>query len=599
MSSSDSDADFDNERLSSLSHNFGASASRNNPLFIPELCYRIVELLGEKTDEHPEYRNKRSLANLAATCKYFTATLETVLYTQDIKDGELRGLKSIVFCEEDHIALGRLEKYPEELLKPYVDNVFNSIIDRDTPDGVVSDSCDYTMLHIAAHKLMYDTIEKLNELGATWTYVRNFQAILSYDELVKFSSSYPAFQSIFSNINWAPNLVCLIKKDNYTCKILANFWEESYPFVGQSAFPAGLLPVGAEDRMTLLHLHLLAVPKHIGADRAEKAIEEYPELINSPTGESQCSVYHIAVMAHSNFALSNLLVRKLNDEVPNFVDNRGCNPLHTAFKTSLQGSRGRTPKAQTGTTDALSTLLGWNMNPMMPHTMAPYQHPLLVMGEHAMVDWNGQNRVIKKNINDIAESEKRWAEAWGFGPVVFTINRCDSNGNTLLGYITRAIVHYHVESGSKPLEDLFSKIVKEYGADINLDVNSFRTPMPRPYIHSIRWMADHAIGRRRFKKLVNDLGGQLHPAEVAGTEAPALADVDFPPDQPHARCLPADHPYALKKPFHLAFIRKSASQRAEKRAETLQQHAIMVGFLVRDGHTQEEAVVKANQVLKL
>ncbi|UZP44215.1 hypothetical protein NXS19_012027 [Fusarium pseudograminearum] len=522
MSSSGSDADPDNERLSSLSHNFGPSASRNNPLFIPELFYLIVEALGEKTDERPEYRNKHSLANLAATCKYFAATLETVLYTQDIKDGELRGLKCIVFCEEDHVTLGRLNKYPEELLKPYVDTVFNSIINRDTPNGVVNDSCEYTMLHIAAHKLMYDTMKKLSELGATWT--------------------------IFSNVKWAPNLVCLIKKDRHACEILEKFWKESYPFVGQFPFPAGLLPVGAEDRMTLLHLHLLAVPKHIGADRAEKAIKEYPELINLPTGESQCSIYHIAVMAQSNFALSNLLIRRLRDRVPYFVDNQG---------------------SQTGTTDALSTLLRWDMNPMMPHTMAPYQHPLLVMGEHAMVDWNGQNRVIKKNIDDIAESEKRWAEAWGFGPVVFTINRCDSNGNTLLGYITKAIVGYHVETGSKPLEDLFSKIVTEYGADINLDVNSFRTPMPRPYIHSIRWMANHASGRRRFKKL------------------------------PHARCLPVDHPYALQKPFHLAFIRKSAPQLAEKRAADLQQHAIMVGFLVRNGHTQEEAVAKATQALKL
>ncbi|EKJ77155.1 hypothetical protein FPSE_02799 [Fusarium pseudograminearum CS3096] len=599
MSSSGSDADPDNERLSSLSHNFGPSASRNNPLFIPELFYLIVEALGEKTDERPEYRNKHSLANLAATCKYFAATLETVLYTQDIKDGELRGLKCIVFCEEDHVTLGRLNKYPEELLKPYVDTVFNSIINRDTPNGVVNDSCEYTMLHIAAHKLMYDTMKKLSELGATWTYVRNFQAILSYNERAKFFFSYPAFQSIFSNVKWAPNLVCLIKKDRHACEILEKFWKESYPFVGQFPFPAGLLPVGAEDRMTLLHLHLLAVPKHIGADRAEKAIKEYPELINLPTGESQCSIYHIAVMAQSNFALSNLLIRRLRDRVPYFVDNQGCNPLHTAFKQSLQGKHGRTPQAQTGTTDALSTLLRWDMNPMMPHTMAPYQHPLLVMGEHAMVDWNGQNRVIKKNIDDIAESEKRWAEAWGFGPVVFTINRCDSNGNTLLGYITKAIVGYHVETGSKPLEDLFSKIVTEYGADINLDVNSFRTPMPRPYIHSIRWMANHASGRRRFKKLVNDLGGQLHPAEVAGTEASTLADVDFPPDQPHARCLPVDHPYALQKPFHLAFIRKSAPQLAEKRAADLQQHAIMVGFLVRNGHTQEEAVAKATQALKL
>ncbi|KAG8357586.1 hypothetical protein FVEN_g12783 [Fusarium venenatum] len=37
-------------------------------------------------------------------------------------------------------------------------------------------------------------------------------------------------------------------------------------------------------------------------------------------------------------------------------------------------------------------------------------------------------------------------------------------------------------------------MIAECGADINLDVNTFPTPYNRPYIHSIKWMANHAIG---------------------------------------------------------------------------------------------------------
>uniref|UniRef100_A0A098DP01 Uncharacterized protein n=1 Tax=Gibberella zeae (strain ATCC MYA-4620 / CBS 123657 / FGSC 9075 / NRRL 31084 / PH-1) TaxID=229533 RepID=A0A098DP01_GIBZE len=73
-----------------------------------------------------------------------------------------RGRRSLtdhsILEKQGNLVLGlRFYMGQEGLLKPYVDNVFDSIIDRDTPDGV-----------------MYDTIKKLNELGAKWLYVKNW-----------------------------------------------------------------------------------------------------------------------------------------------------------------------------------------------------------------------------------------------------------------------------------------------------------------------------------------------------------------------------------------------------------------------------------------
>ncbi|GKT97903.1 hypothetical protein FLAG1_00096 [Fusarium langsethiae] len=602
---SDSD-DSNNERLGSslvLCNKSGDSDSQTKALFLPELTHMFIKALGEKTQDSPTYRNKRSLVNLGSTCKYFWTTIKVFLYTQDIKDRQLRGLKYAINRDDD-VAVSILNNYPLELLKPWVDVEFVSYVTRDppTPQGQpVRERCTYTMLHVAAIRNLYDTIGKLHELGATWTYGSNVSAVLSHAARAKLSTSFPMFHSVFGNAKWAPNLACLINKEHHTCEVLAQYWPEDYPFVGKFIYPTGLLP-GAprivECKMTLVHLFLLLVPARTRHDRVHKLLEQYPGLRQIPTTEYECSIYHIAVLANNHGVLISFLRQHImNDREPHFVDNRGFNPLHYAFVQSLQGNSGRTPQTPAGTTRTLAVLLDYRMNPMMPQTMAPYSHPLLIMAKYILVDWHGQCRVIKKNMEDIARYEKRWTRAWGLGPVVLTINRCDSQGNTVLGCITKAIVNYHVASGSKPLEKLFEKMVTEYHADINLDVNTFPTPTDRQYIHSVKWMADRATGRNRFKRLVNELGGRLHPAEVAHTEAPTLASANFPPDNLRAAHLPEDHPYALPEPFNVAFVERSQSELDKQQADMAVLRTNLIAFRLREGSTQEEAETQADGIL--
>ncbi|CEI39061.1 hypothetical protein FVEN_g10664 [Fusarium venenatum] len=607
MSSSDSDPD--NDRFSSslvLRETFEDSASQTNPLFIPELSNMIIEALGERTAESPKYLNKRSLANLAATCRYLAASIETLLYALDVEDEQLRGLKYAIFLD-DHMAISIMNKYPGELLKSCVDSVLDLEVDRDHPQNPqnpqnpqgaqvqVRETGTYTLLHIAAFNNMYDTIIKLHQLGAQWRYCKNIRALLTTEERDTLASSFPAFRSMFGNMNWAPNLACLVKKETYTCKLLTKYWPESFPFVGKFMYPNGPLPGSrvVEYTMTLVHLFLLRAPSQDMSRLVNKALKQYPELKDFPATEHQYSIYHLAVQAQNKTFLLDAWPG-VNDRVPHFVDNRGYNPLHLAFIESLKVNPGRNPRSQAGTTQVLQYLLGRRLNPMMPQTKAPYKTPLLMVARNVIIDWNGQNRVIKKNIEDIASAERRFTNAWGFGPVVYSMNRPDCNGNTVLRYITKAIINYHVASGSKPLENLFSRMVTEYGADINLDVNTFPTPYNRPYIHSIQWMADNSTGRRRFKVLVSELGGRFHAAEVAGAYAPTVATANFIDDEPHAPYLPHGHPYALAPPFNRAFIQRSPSEETRFQADVSISRAAFVTALVQDGVSQEEAEATAS-----
>ncbi|KAG8665522.1 hypothetical protein FPOAC1_010319 [Fusarium poae] len=68
---------------------------------------------------------------------------------------------------------------------------------------------------------------------------------------------------------------------------------------------------------------------------------------------------------------------------------------------------------------------------------------------------------------------------------------------TLLVVVGRSKIQ---QRGSRPLENLFVKLITDFNADINLDVNFAVTPYDRPYIHSIKWMADHSTGRNSFEQ---------------------------------------------------------------------------------------------------
>ncbi|KAM0240950.1 hypothetical protein ACHAPO_001752 [Fusarium lateritium] len=611
MSSSDSDnvmsgSDPDKGYYSSslvLRQTFGNSAPQTNPLFIPELVNMIIEALGERTVESPKYLNKRSLASLAVTCRYFAATVENLLYALDVEDEQLRGLKYAIFLD-DHMAISIMNKYPEELLRSCVDSVLDLEVDRDHPQNPqnphgaqvqVRETGTYTLLHIAAFNNMYKTIIKLHQLGAQWRYCKNIRALLTIEERDTLASSFPAFRSMFGNMNWAPNLVCLMRDQTNTCKLLIKYWPESFPYVGNFISPNGPLPGSrvVEYTMTLIHLYLLRAPSQDTSRLVKQALKKYPELKYFPTTEYQYSIYHLAVQVQNRTFLLDAWPG-VNDRIPHFVDNRGYNPLHLAFIESLKGNPGRNPRSQAGTTQVLQYLLGARLNPMMPQTKAPYKTPLLMVARNVIIDWNGQNRIIKKNIEDIASAERRFTHAWGFGHVVYSMNHPDCNGNTVLRYIAKAIINYHVASGSKPLENLFSRMITEFGADINLDVNTLPTPYNRPYIHSIKWMADNSTSRRRFKSLVSELGGRFHAAEVAGTYAPTVATAGFIDDEPHAPYLPHDHPYALAPPFNRAFIQRSPSEEARFQADVNFSHAEFVIALVQDGLSQEEAEATAS-----
>ncbi|KAL3588874.1 hypothetical protein FPOAC2_11033 [Fusarium poae] len=569
-----SGSDSDNNHLGSslvLRETFGDSASQNNPIFIPELSNMIIETLGERTIGSPIYLNKKSLANLAATCRYFAATIEPFLYALDIKDRQLKGLK-YASRRPDDLAVSILSKYPEELVKSCIDRELDVPIPQDYPQNLedpqglqvqVEESGSYTLLHLAAFHNMHHTIIKLHQLGAQWRYCRNVRALLSHEERANFATAFPAFQSMFRNVSWAPNLASLLKKDEDTCELLAKYWPESYPFVGKFIHPNGRLPGSRVDEytLTLVHLYLLRVPSNDMSRLVTETLKNYPKLFDFPATEHQYSIYHLAVRVQNRTFLSNAW-SGVNDGVPYFVDNRGYNPLHIAIIESLKGTTGRNPRSQDEAGQVLQFLLDRRMNPMMPQTKAPYKTPLLMVAKIAILDWTGQNNAIKKNIEAIASAEKRLAAAWGFEPTVFSMNRFDSNGNTVLRYIAKAIVNYHTAGGSRPLENLFVKLITNFGADINLDVNFAPTPYDRPYVHSIKWIADHSTKRNRFKKLVNDFGGRLHAAEVARTYAPTTATVDFPVDELHLPYLPHNHPYILSSPFNRAFIRRSPSEEA-------------------------------------
>ncbi|RGP61014.1 hypothetical protein FLONG3_10672 [Fusarium longipes] len=588
------DADSDSESTSSsvvLSNNSSTTTSRPSPLWVRETLILIAKELGERTEENKRYRNKKSLANLVATCKFIAGTLQTFLYVQDLQDGEMKGLRYAIINGDDDIAIGILNKYPERHLKRCVNIRFSSQVGKNVT---------FTMLHMAATNKMYDTIEKLHQLGAKWLYAENFDLIQS-DDFRDTLSSFPALQRTLRNINWAPNFVGLIAKEKHTCYLLAKYWPESYPFVARFTYPPALLPGRPRDReycMTLVHLMVLLCPDRNNLNRVKAALKQYPDLKRLPGTERECSIISIAVEAQNEAVLDHFLY-DMNGREPYFVDNRGYSLLHFAVEQVLLGDNGLGPRGQSGSSRCMGVIMQKRINVMVTQTMAPYKTPLLMLASHILVDWSEQNRVIKRWIDEFAKEEKRYANAWGFGPVVYTMNRPDSNGNTVLGYIAKAIVNYHKEQGSKPLEDLFSKMITKYNADINLDVNTFPSPTTRAYVHSIKWMADKASGRARFKKLVDGFGGRLHHAEALNIEAPTPASADFPPDQPHAVCLPANHPYALAQPFQQAFIEWSPSQLSQRQADLPRQWSFYVQMLMDSfGKSRPEAEEQATRLTR-
>ncbi|RBR08679.1 uncharacterized protein FIESC28_10133 [Fusarium coffeatum] len=542
---------------------------RASPLFVGEILRLIAEELGQRVKEDMRYKNAGNLASLAATCKFIASHLEPILYAQDLKEKRFKGLKHAVHSCNDRLAVAILTKYPQKLLK---NNVNANLGITSRPPR--RDDTSFTMLHVAAARQLYDTIKKLYKLGAKWFYVKNFRSALSLSESLEegfgqaLHKSFPGLENIIYGMWWAPSFAPMIHRDENTCAILAKYWPEHHFFVGKFNHPTS---IDGDDRMTLLHLAVYRHPSTTSLKLVQEVTEEYPELNSIPVGDYRGSVHHLAVVAQNGKALEYLL-RHVMDNQDYYVDNRGYNPFHLAVELCLQGDGVPGPNGQAGSTRLLNVLLSLKhrINPAMPQTMAPYKTPLLIVAKMIHVDWSGRSALIKKLLDQLINLETEYVEAWGLGSISLAINRPDSDGKTVLGYITSAILESPSSKGNKALENLFKKMVGEYHANINLDVNQFPSPQNRAYVPSIKWRADRAQGFTRFKKVIEELGGRLHQAELDNTTTQTPAS-PFP-DRRHLRQLPANHPYAMPGPLNDAFVPLSPTEQAAQLAAQARRH---------------------------
>ncbi|KAJ4141133.1 hypothetical protein NW768_000340 [Fusarium equiseti] len=575
---------------------------RTSPLFLGEILRLVAEELGQRTKKDMRYKNAGSLSSLAATCKFIASHLEPVLYAQDLKEKQFKGLKHAVYSCDDRLAVAILTKYPQKLLK----NNVNANL------GVTSrpahrDDTGFTMLHVAAARELYDTIKKLNKLGAKWIYAKNFRSALpaSLEQELEQEQrkSFPGLQNTLYGMLWAPNFAPMIRKDDHTCEILAEYWPESSRFVGKFKYPTSIggPRLDGDDRMTLLHLAVYRYPSQASLKLVKEVTLNYPELNPLPAGDHRGSVHHLAVVAQNGKALEYLLDEAVDNQTY-YVNNRGYNPLHLSVELCLQGDGVPGPNGQSGSTRLLNVLMSpkHRINPAMPQTMAPYKTPVLIVARMVHLDWSSRSTLIKKLLDQLIYREKEYAEAWGLGSVSFAINRPDSDGKTVLVHITSAILDSSPSKGNKALENLFKKMVEEHGADINLDANQFPSPHNRAYVPSIKWMADRARGFTRFKKIIEELGGRLHQAELDNTMTPTPASPL--PDQRHLRQLPADHPYAMPGPLNNAFVPLSPAEetaRSAAQARRANAEAQVRAFLATHGSGSITPQVVANLAANL
>ncbi|KAH7188766.1 uncharacterized protein B0J16DRAFT_396843 [Fusarium flagelliforme] len=535
-------------------------AGRASPLLVGETLRLIAEELGQRTKEDMRYKNAGSLASLAATCKFIASHLEPILYAQDVKEKRFKGLKHAVYSCGDRLAVAILKKYPQRLLK----NNVNANLGVTSRPAHRNDIC-FTMLHVAAARQLYDTIKKLYKLDAKWIYAKNFRSAMPESLEQQFEQkqhkSFPGLQHIIYGMLWAPNFAPMIHGDNYTCAILAGYWPDHHFFVGKFNHSTSI----GDDHMTLLHLAVYLHPSPKSLESVQAVAEEYPHLNPLPVGDYRGSVHHLAVVAQNGKALEYLLHEVMDDQTY-YIDNRGYNPLHLAVELCLQGDGVPGPNGQSGSTRLLNVLLSLKhrINPAMPQTMAPYKTPLLIVAKMIHLDWSGRSTLIKKLLDQLIDLEEDYAEAWGLGSTSFAINRPDSDGKTVLGHITSAILESPPSKGNKALENLFKKLVDEHGADINLDANQFPSARIRAYVPSIKWRADRAQGFTQFKRVIEELGGRLHQAELDNTMTRTLASPY--PDQRHLQQLPANHPYAMPGPLNDVFVPLSPTEVAARSA---------------------------------
>ncbi|SCV26065.1 uncharacterized protein FFB14_00879 [Fusarium fujikuroi] len=496
---------------------------------IAELLLLIVEELGERTEQEPGYQNLGSLGNLILTNKSLFISLQVYLYAQDLKDDCHKGLQHAVFNCSDRLSYRILSQYPVALLRVNINKVYK----RSTANARAT----FTLLHIAAARQQHRVIRKLGRLGAKYQEVKNLHLVLPQefrDQLEKET----ALSNHLPRLRWKPALAPLILQDVGTFDLLGESWDAAYVgnFNLAVAFAAhGVAPPEPPFwSMTVHHLAASLTDQKYSVQLLRHAAKIHPSLNEAPGGLERYSVLHFAIQAFNSKGLRYLLESGIGLG-PYMVDTLGNNPLHCVFRLALESANNGTLRAVCKRmADDLMDNHGFHHR--MVRTCWPYESPVLILAQSALIDWSGRQYMIKYLLDKCLKSEVEMKFHQNYDPAVHqnTLNIPDACGNTALSFIAQAIVAH---GGNEAMETLFSKMVR-CGARVNLDINPrYR---PRKYAHSIKYIVQAAKGCTKFKKQVDRLGAGLHQAEIDDT-AVGYDGIEQRDHVPHVHSLPSNH----------------------------------------------------------
>ncbi|KAF5592066.1 uncharacterized protein FSUBG_10275 [Fusarium subglutinans] len=496
---------------------------------IAELLLLIVEELGERTEQDPGYQNLGSLGNLILTNKSLFISLQAYLYAQDLEDDCHKGLQHAVFNCSDQLGYRILSKYPVVLLRPNI----NKIYKRSTANARAT----FTLLHIAAARQQHRVIRKLRDLGAKYQEVKSFHLVLpqKFRDLL---DKETALSNHLYRLRWNPALAPLIQQDVETFDLLDEFWDAAYVGTFNLAVAFASHGVAPPDppfwSMTVHHLAASLTDQQYSVKLLRHAVKTHPSLNETPGGLERYSVLHFAIQAFNLKALRYLLESGIGFG-PYMVDSLGNNPLHCVFRLALESANNGTLRTVCKRmADDLMDNHGFHHR--MVRTYWPYESPVLILAQSALIDWSGRQHVIKYLLEKCLKGEMDMKFHRNYDPTVHqnTLNIPDACGNTALAFMAKAIVAH---GGNAAMEALFNKMIR-HGAKLNLDINPrYR---PRKYAHSIKYIVQAAEGCTRFKKQVDRLGGSLHQAEIDGTAA-GYNGIDQRDHVPHLHSLPSHH----------------------------------------------------------
>ncbi|KAG9505797.1 hypothetical protein J7337_002769 [Fusarium musae] len=503
---------------------------------IGELLLLIVEELGERTEQEPGYQNLGSLGNLILTNKSLFISLQFYLYSQDLEGDYHKGLLHAVFKCSDRLSYRILSKYPVALLRLNI----NKIYKRSTANARAT----FTLLHIAAARQQHRVIRKLGDLGAKYQEVKDLHLVLT-QEFRDLLGKEMALSNHLRRLRWKPSLAPLIQQDIETFDLLDEFWDAAYVgnFNLAIAFAAhGVAPPEPPFwSMTVHHLAASLTDQKYSVQLLRHAVKTHYSLNEIPGGLERYSVLHFAIQAFNLKALRYLLESGIGFG-HYMVDALGNNPLHCVFRLALESANNGT--LRTACKRMADELMdNHRFHHRMVRTCWPYESPVLILAQSALIDWSGRQYMIKYLLEKCLKGEADMKFHRNYDPRVHqnTLNIPDACGNTVLAFIAQAIVAH---GGNDAMEGLFIKMI-HHGAKINLDINpGYR---PRKYAHSIKYIVQAAEGCTKFKKQVDRLGGSLHQAEIDGT-AMGYDGIQQRDHVPHVHSLPPNHPFSQGYP---------------------------------------------------